>query len=485
MWLNQATNYTAARLGCSEGEYNDLATLLWAPREHVILHVMDRPERIGSPQLVLAGAVFGLLMALAYGAAYPAGVFIPTITAGACLGGAFGNLLVLLQDSLADAGVPVLPVAAAPYALIGAVAMLGGMLRSSLSLVVIILEGTGAVNSLLPIIVTTVCAKWVGDQLNHGLYHTALANKRVPFIEASSHRRWELLTAADVMARPVVALDLSQSVGGLLRALATNNHHGFPVVIPNSAADTALRESTVSFEGAAAGGGGGGGGGSGSEGGSFVGIVLRDHLYALLACQPTVDTSLLAASGPAAGGHKAEIAATAAEPAAEPAVTVTEMEADEAAMAEAVRLRLSLVSPLPSWLRQCALRDLGDADNDADVCRHVLRRPAAPDVSGGARSVGPQTAPLPFAAVHRPFTAFHRPFTAFHRPFTAFHWAFTAGSIHSNTCRPWRSVRVGPPAERRAGVGPRPDAAERRQRPAAGRRRRRRRAGGSGRRRRR
>jgi H+/Cl- antiporter ClcA len=35
------------------------------------------------------------------------------------------------------------------------VALLGGVLRSSLSLVIIILEGTGAVNNLLPIIVTT------------------------------------------------------------------------------------------------------------------------------------------------------------------------------------------------------------------------------------------------------------------------------------------------------------------------------------------
>jgi hypothetical protein len=39
-------------------------------------------------------------MALAYGAAYPAGVFIPTIAAGACLGGCCGNLLVALQVTL-------------------------------------------------------------------------------------------------------------------------------------------------------------------------------------------------------------------------------------------------------------------------------------------------------------------------------------------------------------------------------------------------
>jgi H+/Cl- antiporter ClcA len=48
----------------------------------------------------------------------------------------------------------------------GAVALLGGVQRSSLSLVVIILEGTGAVQQLLPIILTTVVAKWSGDLLH-------------------------------------------------------------------------------------------------------------------------------------------------------------------------------------------------------------------------------------------------------------------------------------------------------------------------------
>jgi H+/Cl- antiporter ClcA len=58
----------------------------------------------------------------------------------------------------------------------------GGVQRSSLSLVVIILEGTGAVQQLLPIILTTVVAKWVGDLFNDGLNTTALAIKRIPFL---------------------------------------------------------------------------------------------------------------------------------------------------------------------------------------------------------------------------------------------------------------------------------------------------------------
>jgi hypothetical protein len=85
------------------------------------------------------------------------------------------------------------------YALIGAVALLGGVQRSSLSLVVIILEGTGAVKQLMPIILTTVVSKWVGDTFNDGLYHTALELKHIPFLEPTERRRNRNKSAQDVM----------------------------------------------------------------------------------------------------------------------------------------------------------------------------------------------------------------------------------------------------------------------------------------------
>lgn len=45
------------------------------------------------------------------------------------------------------------------YALMGAVAFLGGVMRSSVSLVVIILEGTGTIQFLLPIILAITISK--------------------------------------------------------------------------------------------------------------------------------------------------------------------------------------------------------------------------------------------------------------------------------------------------------------------------------------
>lgn len=90
------------------------------------------------------------------------------------------------------------------------VGLLGGIQRSSVSLVVIIVEGTGKVDYLLPIIFTTVCAKWVGDKLNDGIYHTLHVVKGIPFLENEPSKRLQQLTAQDLMHSDPVCL---QTVG--------------------------------------------------------------------------------------------------------------------------------------------------------------------------------------------------------------------------------------------------------------------------------
>ena len=45
------------------------------------------------------------------------------------------------------------------------------------------------IDYLLPIILTTIVSKWLGDQINEGLYHTALHLKGMPFLDTEGNRR--------------------------------------------------------------------------------------------------------------------------------------------------------------------------------------------------------------------------------------------------------------------------------------------------------
>jgi H+/Cl- antiporter ClcA len=200
-------------------QYNGVATVFFTSRENALLQMIESPQDFSYYSLLLIGVVTFCLTLLSFGAAIPAGVFMPTIMMGVAFGGFYGKAVKDLTCVLAcvlnpacdcfsgiDHGAA--PIAmSGPYALLGAVAMLGGIQRSSLSLVVIIVEGTGKIDYLLPIIITTVAAKWVGDTLNMGppanytvlqcatramlmrssatgLYHTALEMKGIPFLEA-------------------------------------------------------------------------------------------------------------------------------------------------------------------------------------------------------------------------------------------------------------------------------------------------------------
>jgi chloride channel 7 len=80
------------------------------------------------------------------------------------------------------------------------------LLRSTVSLCVIIMEGTGQTELLLPIIVTSVCARTVGNYFNIGLYELAMEMKGVPFLENHIHRKYHIMKVSDVMRTNVVTL---------------------------------------------------------------------------------------------------------------------------------------------------------------------------------------------------------------------------------------------------------------------------------------
>lgn len=58
----------------------------------------------------------------------------------------------------------------------GAVAVLNGIQRSTVSVTIIIVEGTGKVELLLPIILAAACSRVVGAFVSEGIYDVHLCH---------------------------------------------------------------------------------------------------------------------------------------------------------------------------------------------------------------------------------------------------------------------------------------------------------------------
>jgi chloride channel 7 len=152
------------------------------------------------------------------------------------------------------------------FATVGAGAFMGGGTRQALSAAVILVETTGEVHFLLPIMLSIAIAKWTADALlSHGLYHSILEHKGVPFLPSEPPVRLscdacalslELFASAACVTRcfarfaqptaplktrpvrdimcigPVVCVAETGALADAQDALRHTRFHGFPVVRP-------------------------------------------------------------------------------------------------------------------------------------------------------------------------------------------------------------------------------------------------------------
>lgn len=118
------------------------------------------------------------------------------------------------------------------YALIGAAAQLGGVVRMTISLTVIIMETTGNITFALPLIVTLIAAKWTGDFFNEGVYDTTIQLSGVPLLPWEPPPLVHNIYASEVMSHPVVTLKSVENVGHIVELLKLTTYNGFPVVDP-------------------------------------------------------------------------------------------------------------------------------------------------------------------------------------------------------------------------------------------------------------
>ena len=237
---------------CPQGHYNQVASLFYVDSNtaikllfHFREHMSSETFDTGSLLVVLVPYI--VLACATCGVALSAGVFVSCLVSGAVMGRLLGHLLHLhfTHQGISDAGT---------YALVGAAAMIGGVCRNTISLTVMMVEATGNLDYVLPIMLALLSAKYVGDLLSPGLYNNLVKLRELPWLAETiwgSHYHGvgsgggssesgkdimalHLLPISEFMAKPVVCLREAETVGNVVETLQTSTHHLFPVVEINS-----------------------------------------------------------------------------------------------------------------------------------------------------------------------------------------------------------------------------------------------------------
>ncbi|KZM22808.1 adenyl nucleotide binding [Ascochyta rabiei] len=158
-----------------------------------------------------------LLTITTFGCKVPAGVIIPALDAGALFGRLVGYAL------------PSTPSTVSPgiFALVGAAAFLAGVSRMTISLAVIMLELTGALDYVVPQMLAILVAKWTADAISAaGVYDVAQTVLGHPFLDAESaqllvsRRRGQGLNVAALLPPQQTMRDITVDVpaAGCVRA---------------------------------------------------------------------------------------------------------------------------------------------------------------------------------------------------------------------------------------------------------------------------
>ena len=218
---------------------NDYALLFFQPSEDTIKMLFHSVEDLSVGSLAIFSLFYFFLACATYGIAVPSGLFVPSLLLGAAFGRLYGQLLGSLLSftawNLSQPGV---------YALIGSAAMLGGMARMTISITVIMIEATNDYSYGLPLMLTLMTARWVGNCFNEGLYDIHIHLNQVPLLEGTSlvgpweqTRAQDILTAADIMSpcQPEEhQMEEVEKVGDVLGLLRRSKANAFFVVEPNS-----------------------------------------------------------------------------------------------------------------------------------------------------------------------------------------------------------------------------------------------------------
>ncbi|EOY31197.1 Voltage-gated chloride channel family protein isoform 2 [Theobroma cacao] len=217
--IGRSGNYK--KFQCPPGYYNDLASLIFNTNDDAIRNLFSKntDSEFQKSTMIIFFVTCFFLSIVSYGIVAPAGLFVPVIVTGASYGRFIGMLLgshTNLNQGL--------------YAVLGAASFLGGSMRMTVSLCVIILELTNNLLLLPLIMMVLLISKTVADAFNGNIYDLIMKAKGFPYLETHAEPYMRQLTVGDVVSGPLQLFHGIEKVGNIVHILKTTRHHGFPVV---------------------------------------------------------------------------------------------------------------------------------------------------------------------------------------------------------------------------------------------------------------
>eukprot|EP00930_Biecheleria_cincta_P098190 TRINITY_DN89872_c0_g1_i1.p1 TRINITY_DN89872_c0_g1~~TRINITY_DN89872_c0_g1_i1.p1 ORF type:complete len:1172 (-),score=171.86 TRINITY_DN89872_c0_g1_i1:215-3379(-) len=211
---------------CPDGQYSDMATLVMQPKQAAIKALFSNSfqggARLSNLSLCIAYIIIFLGTLITSGMAMPFGLFVPHIMAGACLGRVIGQSVQLFF--------PTASINPGIYALVGAGGQLAGISRITVSLTMILVEVTGNMRLIMPLLLCIACSKGVADCIVPSVFDIAvLLNKQIRMIDSE----WPgggSIQAGDICCREVVVLHGIETFSTVMRVLSETPFQNFPVV---------------------------------------------------------------------------------------------------------------------------------------------------------------------------------------------------------------------------------------------------------------
>lgn len=178
-----------------------------------------------------------------FGIKVPCGLFIPSLAMGSIIGRLVGIGMEQLAFNYPDWAVFAGECSTGEncitpglYAMVGAAAVLGGVTRMTVSLVVIMFELTGGVRYIVPLMTAVMASKWIGDAFGReGIYDAHIILNGYPFLD--SKEEFSHTTLAHDVMKPgknesfyIITQD-SMTLDDVEQLLRETDHNGFPVVV--------------------------------------------------------------------------------------------------------------------------------------------------------------------------------------------------------------------------------------------------------------